>query len=350
MSFGSRGPKRITPSGAVRAPTTITRPSTSSALANSEPMIEVWATTTSPARRAKMTTKSSGRLPSVDCSTPVTRRAEALAHLLGGQRDDVGQPGERDGGEREGQQRRPSRVVRDAGERRSPRAIPAMTSRSLRRQPSHGGSEDTHDPTTLPAMLRLALARLRARGRLAVERAPAARTRRALRPRPRRARVAGDGCRIGDGCRFHVGDGAAVAIGAGARLGERCVSPPTSASRSAPGARLDDEVVLIDFDHDVADVERPVRQQRLLTAPVVIGEGAVVGTAAGVLRGVTVGDGARVGVRAVVTHDVPPGARAEGTPARVQAPASGSVRKSCGSAGGRITRCPRSPAGVPARP
>ena len=28
-----------------------------------------------------------------------------------------------------------------------------------------------------------------------------------------------------------------------------------------------------------------------------------------------------MGVRAVVTHDVPPGARAEGTPARVQAPA-----------------------------
>ena len=40
-------------------------------MANSEPTIEVWATTTSPARRAKMTTKSSGRLPSVDCSTPV---------------------------------------------------------------------------------------------------------------------------------------------------------------------------------------------------------------------------------------------------------------------------------------
>ena len=80
-------------------------------------------------------------------------------------------------------------------------------------------------------------------------------------------------------------------------------------------------MVLIDFDHDVDDVERPVRQQRLLTAPVVIGEGAVVGTAAGVLRGVTVGAGARIGVRAVVTHDVPPGARAEGTPARVQAPA-----------------------------
>ena len=96
---------------------------------------------------------------------------------------------------------------------------------------------------------------------------------------------------------------------------------PTSASRSGPDARLEDEVVLIDFDHDVDDVERPMREQPLVTAPVVIGARAVVGAAAGVLRGVTVGEGARVGVRSVVTHDVPPGARAEGTPARVQAPA-----------------------------
>jgi acetyltransferase-like isoleucine patch superfamily enzyme len=64
-----------------------------------------------------------------------------------------------------------------------------------------------------------------------------------------------------------------------------------------------------------------MRQQPLITAPVLIGPRAVVGAAAGVLRGVTVGEGARVGVRSVVTEDVPPGARAEGTPARVQAPA-----------------------------
>jgi hypothetical protein len=40
-------------------------------LANSDPRIEVWATSVSPAERAKRTTKSSGRLPSVDWSTPV---------------------------------------------------------------------------------------------------------------------------------------------------------------------------------------------------------------------------------------------------------------------------------------
>ena len=170
-------------------------------------------------------------------------------------------------------------------------------------------------------MLRLVLARLRARGRLTVTGRP--RLGRGVRfdLAPGAIVTLGDGCRVGDHCRFHVGAGAGVAVGADARLGERCVFAAHERIEIGAGARLGDEVVLIDFDHDVGDVERPTREQPLVTAPVVIGERAVVGTAAGVLRGVTVGAGARVGVRAVVTHDVPPGALAEGTPARVQAPA-----------------------------
>jgi acetyltransferase-like isoleucine patch superfamily enzyme len=170
-------------------------------------------------------------------------------------------------------------------------------------------------------MLRLALARLRNHGRLAVSGRP--RLGRGVRfdLAPGALLSLGADCRIGDGCRFHVGAGAAVVIGADARLGERCVVAAHERVEIGAGARLGDEVVLIDFDHDVGDVERPVREQPLLTAPVVIGPRAVVGTAAGVLRGVTVGEGARVGVRSVVTHDVPPGARAQCTPARVQPPA-----------------------------
>jgi acetyltransferase-like isoleucine patch superfamily enzyme len=168
-------------------------------------------------------------------------------------------------------------------------------------------------------MLRLALARLRSRGRLTVSGRPRLGRGVRLDLAPGAVLSLGDGCRVGDGCRFHVGAGAAVVIGADALLGERCVVAAHERVEIGPAARLGDEVVLIDFDHDVGDVERPVREQRLLTAPVVIGARAVVGAAAGVLRGVTVGEGASVGVRSVVTHDVPPGARAEGTPARVQA-------------------------------
>ena len=72
MSFGSRGWKRMTLPSLAREPAMITSPSTSSALANRLPRMLVCATTTSPALSAKITTNSSGRLPSVDCSTPVS--------------------------------------------------------------------------------------------------------------------------------------------------------------------------------------------------------------------------------------------------------------------------------------
>jgi acetyltransferase-like isoleucine patch superfamily enzyme len=166
-------------------------------------------------------------------------------------------------------------------------------------------------------VLRLALARLRSHGRLTTEGRPWLGRGVRLDLAPGSQLALGDGARIGDGCRFHLGAGASVAVAAGAKLGERCVLAAHERIEIHARARLDDEVVLIDFDHDLRDVERPVRQQGLVTAPVVIGERASIGASAGVLRGVTVGAGARVGVRAVVTHDVPPGARAEGVPARV---------------------------------
>ncbi len=163
-------------------------------------------------------------------------------------------------------------------------------------------------------MLRLALARVRFRGRLIAAGRPRLGRGVRLDLAPGAYLVLGDRARVGDGCRLHLGPGATVSVG-----DERCVIAAHERVEIGAGARLGDEVVLIDFDHEVRDVERPVREQGLVTAPVVIGERASIGAAAGVLRGVTVGAGARIGVRAVVTHDVPAGARAEGVPARVRA-------------------------------
>jgi acetyltransferase-like isoleucine patch superfamily enzyme len=128
--------------------------------------------------------------------------------------------------------------------------------------------------------------------------------------------VFGAGAVLGDGCRFHVAAGE-VRIGAGAILGDRCVV--TAHERVTIGARciLGDEVVLIDLDHRFDDVERPVRRQGVLTAPVVVGDDVRIGPGAAVLRGVSVGAGAQVGAHAVVTRDVAPGARVEGVPAAV---------------------------------
>jgi acetyltransferase-like isoleucine patch superfamily enzyme len=123
-----------------------------------------------------------------------------------------------------------------------------------------------------------------------------------------------DRCEIGAGTRFHVHGQAR--IGAGAQLGERCVVAAHERVEVGAGATLDDDVVLIDFDHGITDVERPIRLQELVTAPVVIGERAILSAGATVLRGVVVGPGARVQPRGVVTRDVPAGATVGGVPAR----------------------------------
>lgn len=127
--------------------------------------------------------------------------------------------------------------------------------------------------------------------------------------------VLGEGCLLGPRTRILV-RGGRVEIGAGAKLGRRCAIVAHESVRIGPGAVLEEGVVVVDFDHGFADVERPIRLQPLQTAPVLIGADARIGPQASVLRGARVGDGATVGPHAVMTGDVPPGAWAGGVPAR----------------------------------
>jgi acetyltransferase-like isoleucine patch superfamily enzyme len=163
--------------------------------------------------------------------------------------------------------------------------------------------------------MRLLLARLRSRGRVIAEGRP--RLGRGVRfDVARGARVVlGDGCRVGAGTRFHVASGE-VRVGPGASLGERCVISAHERVVIGERAMLGDEVVLIDSDHEIGDVERPVRLQGLVTSPVTIGPEAVLDDAVTVLRGREIGRGAHVVARGVVSRDVPPGALVEGVPAR----------------------------------
>jgi acetyltransferase-like isoleucine patch superfamily enzyme len=163
-------------------------------------------------------------------------------------------------------------------------------------------------------MMRVTLARLRSHGRLRAE--GRVRIGRGVRfhVAPGAIVTLEACCEIGAGTRFHVHGNAR--IGAGAHLGERCVIAAHESVEVGAGATLDDEVVLIDFDHGITDVERPIRVQELVTAPVVIGERAILSAGSTVLRGVVVGPGARVQPRGVVTRDVPAGATVGGVPAR----------------------------------
>ena len=66
-----------------------------------------------------------------------------------------------------------------------------------------------------------------------------------------------------------------------------------------------DRVMMIDFDHGIVEVERPIREQGIYKRDVNIGHNVWIGYGACLLRGVTVGDNAVIGTSSVVTCDVP---------------------------------------------
>lgn len=127
--------------------------------------------------------------------------------------------------------------------------------------------------------------------------------------------IVGDGASLGERCRVHVQAGT-VTIGEGAVLGDRCAIAARAGVHIGERCVLGDEVAITDFDQRFDDVETPVRLQELVSSPVRIEAGAVLGPRAAILRGVHVGAGARVGAHSVVTRDVAAGAAVEGTPAR----------------------------------
>jgi len=125
----------------------------------------------------------------------------------------------------------------------------------------------------------------------------------------------GDGCRIGERTRIVVAGGS-VELGAGAVLGERCTIVAHAGVRIGARAQLGHGAVIVDFNHVVDDVERPIREQGLASTPVSVREDARIGFGASILRGVTVGAGATVDPHAVVTRDVAAGAHVGGVPAK----------------------------------
>jgi acetyltransferase-like isoleucine patch superfamily enzyme len=74
---------------------------------------------------------------------------------------------------------------------------------------------------------------------------------------------------------------------------------------------------MIDFDHGMVEVDRPIRQQGIYKRDVRVGHNVWIGYGACVLRGVRVGDNSIVGTNSVVTRDVPANAVVAGIPARV---------------------------------
>jgi acetyltransferase-like isoleucine patch superfamily enzyme len=121
---------------------------------------------------------------------------------------------------------------------------------------------------------------------------------------------------IGHGTKIRCHEGE-VRIGAKTVLGQECTISAYQHVSIGEQCIVADRVMLIDFDHNVAEVERPIRVQGIYKRDVRVGSNVWIGYGAQILRGVTVGDNAIVGASAVVTRDVPANAVVAGSPARV---------------------------------
>jgi acetyltransferase-like isoleucine patch superfamily enzyme len=121
---------------------------------------------------------------------------------------------------------------------------------------------------------------------------------------------------IGHGSKIRAHEGE-VQIGAKTVLGQECTISCFQHISLGRECIVADRVMLIDFDHGVVEVERPIREQGIYKRDVRLGHNVWVGYGACFLRGITVGDNAVVGTYAVVNRDVPANAVVAGVPARV---------------------------------
>jgi acetyltransferase-like isoleucine patch superfamily enzyme len=121
---------------------------------------------------------------------------------------------------------------------------------------------------------------------------------------------------IGHGSKIRVHEGE-VSIGAKTVMGQDCTISAFQHVSIGRECILADRVMLIDFDHGVTEVDRPIRLQGIYKRDVRVGHNVWIGYGACVLRGVSVGDNSVIGTGAVLTKEVPENAVVGGVPARV---------------------------------
>jgi len=121
---------------------------------------------------------------------------------------------------------------------------------------------------------------------------------------------------IGHGTKIRVHEGEA-SIGAKTVIGQECTVSAYQHVSIGRECIVADRVMLIDFDHGVTEVERPIRLQGIYKRDVRVGHNVWIGYGACILRGVHVGDNSVIGTSSVVTRHVPPDAVVAGAPARL---------------------------------
>jgi acetyltransferase-like isoleucine patch superfamily enzyme len=121
---------------------------------------------------------------------------------------------------------------------------------------------------------------------------------------------------LGHGCKVRAHEGE-ISIGAKSVLGQECTISAYQHVAIGRECIIADRVMMIDFDHGMVEVERPIRHQGIYKRDVNVGHNVWIGYGACVLRGASLGNNVVVGTNSVVTADVPDNAVVGGVPARI---------------------------------
>ncbi len=111
-------------------------------------------------------------------------------------------------------------------------------------------------------------------------------------------------------------------IGDGTWVGQQCFFHSAGGLKIGRNVGIGPAVKIITSHHEGGDAAKPILHTAVLFKPVVIEDGADIGTGAIILPGVTIGEGAQVGAGAVVCGDVEPRTVVAGVPAKT-------LRKRC---------------------
>ena len=106
-------------------------------------------------------------------------------------------------------------------------------------------------------------------------------------------------------------------IGAKTVIGQECTISAFQHVAIGRECIVADRVMLIDFDHGVVEVERPIRLQGIYKRDVRVGHNVWLGYGACILRGVSVGENSVIGTSAVLTRSFAANTVIAGVPARV---------------------------------
>jgi acetyltransferase-like isoleucine patch superfamily enzyme len=121
---------------------------------------------------------------------------------------------------------------------------------------------------------------------------------------------------IGHGSKIRVHEGE-VSIGAKTVMGQDCTISAYQHVSIGRECIIADRVMLIDFDHGVTEVDRPIRLQGIYKRDVRVGHNVWMGFGSCVLRGVSIGENSIVGTSSVCTNDVAANSVVGGVPARL---------------------------------